>query len=441
MNNQSFGNLIRPWLAAVLIAVGSAVPAADSSTLLAGVGRVDLTPPLSMKAALGGYGARDSKPAIGVHDAVWAKAVMLTQGERKFVLVTADVLAFPYQFKAAVMQRLSADGWNANQVLLLPSHSHTSFDMMALHPANVFQNRQVGLFHKELYEYTADKLAQVVRDAGKRQVPILAGSTTVSVPERNRNRRRGLTTHDTALTVTRLDTTKGEPLAVLVNWTAHPTFMDENDMMFSGDWPGHLQRTVEALVGQGMTTLYYNGAEGDQSPVPPPNCSSHWERAERYGREMGILAWRAFEKVKPREVKTFAYHTETISLPKRQWHPDFMKTGGAEYGLDEAKMQGFVDQLNPTETHSTCLRLGDLVILGVPGEMATELGMEIKSRAQKATGAGSVTIGGLADEWVSYILSAEEYRKGGYEASMSFYGETLGRVMVDGVVRGVEGLK
>jgi len=73
--------------------------------------------------------------------------------------------------------------------------------------------------------------------------------------------------------------------------------------------------------------------------------------------------------------------------------------------------------------------------------MATELGMEIKSRAQKATGAGSVTIGGLADEWVSYILSAEEYHKGGYEASMSFYGETLGRVMVDGVVRGVEGLK
>ena len=89
-----------------------------------------------------------------------------------------------------------------------------------------------------------------------------------------------------------------------------------------------------------------------------------------------------------------------------------MKTGGAEYGLDEAKMQGFVEQLNPTETHSTCLRLGDLVILGVPGEMATELGMEIKSKAREFTHASSVAIGGLADEWVSYILSAEEYRKG-----------------------------
>src|SRR2546429_7675593 len=65
--------------------------------------------------------------------------------------------------------------------------------------------------------------------------------------------------------------------------------------------------------------------------------------------EMGIVAWRAWEKVRPREVKEFGYHTENIALPQRQWHPEFMKTGGAEYGLDETKMQGFVDQLNPTQ--------------------------------------------------------------------------------------------
>jgi hypothetical protein len=52
-----------------------------------------------------------------------------------------------------------------------------------------------------------------------------------------------------------------------------------------------------------------------------------------------------------------------------------------------------------------------------------------------------VTIGGLADEWVSYILPAEEYRKGGYEASVSFYGETLGDTIMDGLVRAANGLK
>jgi len=314
------------------------------------------------------------------------------------VVVTADVLGFPPQFKAAVVERLSTEGWTANQILLLPSHSHTSSDLMALHPGNVFGNKQVGLFHKELYEHTANKLAQAVRDAGKNVGPILEGSTTIAVQDRNRNRRRGLSVHDTALTVTRIDSKNGDPLAVLVNWTAHPTFMNEDDMLFSGDWPGHMQRTIEALIGHGVTALYYNGAEGDQSPVPPVGADSRWERAERYGREMGIVAWRAWEKVHPHEVKKFGYHTESIVLPKRQWHPDFMKTGGAEYGLDEAKMQGFVDQLNPTQTHSTCLRFGDLEILGVPGEMASQLGMDIKLRARQFSDASSITIGGLADE-------------------------------------------
>ncbi len=146
--------------------------------------------------------------------------------------------------------------------------------------------------------------------------------------------------------------------------------MGADDMLFSGDWPGHLQRTMEDLIGQGVTVMFYSSAEGDQSPVLPPNCASNWERAERYGRQMGITAWRAWEKVQPKTLGVFQYHTEIILLPKRQPHPDFMKTGGAEYGLNEAMMGEFLNRLVPAETHSTCLRLGDLVILGVPGETA-----------------------------------------------------------------------
>jgi neutral ceramidase len=433
------GKLVLTFCLAVL--TSGHLWAGDTSTLQAGVAWVNLTPPLKMKAALGGYGARMSKPAVGVHDNVWAKALVVEQGGRKFALVTADVLAFPPQFKAALIERLTPEGWTADQIMLLPSHTHTSFDMMALHPGNKFGIPQVGVFHKELFEHTAEHLTRAVREAGRKLSPVVAGSTTVSVPDRNRNRRHGGTIHDTDLTVTRVDTTDGKPLAVLVNWTAHPTFMDAEDMLFSGDWPGHLQRTLEALVGQGVVAMFYNGAEGDQSPTPPAEAGSRWERAERYGREMGIQAWRVWEKIQPRELKNFAYHTEAITLPKSTWHPDFMKTGGAEYGLNETMMRSFLDALQPTQTRSTCFRMGDLVILGVPGEMAAQLGMEAKAKARQLTGAEAVTIGGLADEWVSYILPADEYRKGGYEASVSFYGETLGDTIVAGVTRAAGGLK
>src|SRR5438876_9802842 len=170
---------------------------------------------------------------------------------------------------------------------------------------------QVGIFDPALFALTADRLAQVIREASTNYVSIVAASSTVNVPNRNRNRRSGGGVHDSNLTITRIDSTLGRPFAVLVNWTAHPTFMDAEDMLFSGDWPGHLQRTVETLIGQGTTVMYYNGAEGDQSPTPPREGASRWERAERYGREMGIIAWRTWEKIQPRPVKQFAYHTET----------------------------------------------------------------------------------------------------------------------------------
>ena len=39
------------------------------------------------------------------------------------------------------------------------------------------------------------------------------------------------------------------------------------------------------------------------------------------------------------------------------------------------------------------------------------------------------------------MLPPQEYDAGGYEASVSFYGRTLGPVIVDGAVKGVRQLK
>jgi hypothetical protein len=136
----------------------------------------------------------------------------------------------------------------------------------------------------------------------------------------------------------------------------------------------------------------------------------------------------------------FAHHRHTIALPERTWHPEFMKTGGAEYGLNEKLLKEMLPQLFPAQVDSLSLRLGDLVIVGIPGEMAASLGLKVKSETSRITGAGHPVIGGLADVWVSYILPAAEYRRGGYESSVSFYGETLGDTIVAGALAGVEKL-
>ncbi len=411
-------------------------PQATATPLKAGVARIDLTPPMELKATLGGYGDRMSKPAVGVHDRIFAKCIVISDSTKRFALVTADVLAFPPGFKSALIESLAYAGWKSCQIMLLPSHSHTSIDMSALNPKNTLGIPQIGFFHKELYDLTISRLAQVITKASKDLVAISANTSTTQLQGWNRNRRQGDAAYDADLTVTRIDKINGQPLAILVNWTAHPTFMGSNDMMFSGGWPGHLQRTIEALIGQGVTAMYYNGAQGDQSPVPRKDSGENWERAEFYGRDLGIIVYREWQKIRPIPSLAFSYHAEEIKLPKRTWHPDFMETGGSEYGLSEEIKDKVIELMTPQKTVSGSLRLGSLLIVGIPGEITAQLGMSIKSQARQITGIQHVVIGGLANEWVSYILSAEEYRKGGYEASVSFYGETLGQVIVAGALKG-----
>jgi neutral ceramidase len=408
-----------------------------AAELRGNVARVDLTPPAELNAPLGGYGERMNAPAQGVHDRIFGKALVVTDGTKKFALVTADMLGFPPPFKQSVVDRLSDQGWTNDNVMLLASHSHTSIEMNAINPLNTFDIPQIGIHNPELFEFTVANFVRLISEADRDHDPIRIGTNSRHLAGWNRNRRGEDGIVDDELTVTRIDKVSGEPLAVLVNFTAHPTFMTGQQMMFSGGWPGHLQRTTEALIGDHVCVMYYNGAEGDQSPRGRPDSGdSRWEMAERYGRELGIVVANDWRSITTQPDAEFDFHRQKISLPARSWHPDFLQTGGAEYALSEAILKEMLPRMFPTETASGCLRLGDLVIVGVPGEMAASLGLQIKAATRKKTGATHPVIGGLADEWISYMLPPEAYDSGGYEASVSFYGRTLGPTIVDGAIEG-----
>jgi hypothetical protein len=223
-------------------------------------------------------------------------------------------------------------------------------------------------------------------------------------------------------------------MAVLVNWTAHPTFMGEKDMMVSGGWPGYLQRGLEKKIGKGVNALYFNGAEGDQSPIGIGG-KSHYEKAEKYGEEMSDKAFQVYKSIKPDSKVVFDYNYLKINLPKRKVHPSFMETGGAEYNLTPEALNAVLHVMAPENTGIASVRIGDLLLIGAPGELAAGLGLQIKNKL-KEKGIKHPVIGGFANEWISYILSADQYNNGaGYESSVSFYGEGLGDVIVKGMTK------
>ena len=403
----------------------------QASTIEANVAVIKLTPPLEIGYTLGGYGARMSKPAEGIHDDIWAKALVLNEDGKKYAIVTLDILGLPPNVKPQVIEKLNQKGWTEENIMFLPSHSHTSLEMFALNDKNIFNLAPIGIFQQQLLDFVVQALADLIQSADQNLQAVKIGSQSKQIEGLNRNR-RGEPFVDNTLTVTRIDHMDGQSMAVLVNWTGHPTIMDEDDMLVSGGWPGYLQRELEGWIGQGVVAMYYNGPQADQS-VRAESAGSHYEKAEKYGRTMAINVRSIYEDIKPAEDIQFFYNYKIIPLPEREAHPDFMETGGTEYGLDEDKINILLQQVFPVQTSIGACRLGDLLIVGAPGELSAELGLNIKDDL-RIRGIKYPVIGGLANEWISYILSEEEYHKGGYESSVSFYGKNLGDVIVRGMM-------
>jgi neutral ceramidase len=392
--------------------------------LKANVSRVDLTPPLELQFSLGGYGDRMNKPAEGVHDSIWVKAVILSDGQNKYAIVTLDILALPPNVKPQVLEGLAASGWHTENLMILPSHSHTSLDMAALNNKNNLNNPYIGIYQPKLLDFVIEAIVAAIRIADTNLQPVSIGTGRDLLMGMNRNRRKNAAV-DRDLTVTRIDLLNGKPLLVLANWTAHPTITSDEDMLVSAEWPGYLQRELESSIGKGVLAMYYNGAEGDQSVLVKIKSGDHYQKAEWYGREIGKKAFKIYQTIKTATESIFEYNSLFVSLPQPQMHPQFASTGGAEYGMDEQNAKYILNAMCPEKTTITALRVGDWLLVGAPGELTYNLGERIKNQLFEQ-GIRYPVIGGMANEWISYILSKEQYQKGGYETSVSFYGPELG---------------
>lgn len=405
-----------------------------ATNLTANVASIDITPPLEMKYTLGGYGERMNKPAEGIHDRIWAKALAFKNENQKYVVVTIDILGLPSNVKIDLLNRISSRGWSNKNVMLLPSHSHGSLEMAALNSKNLLNSPQIGIFQPELLEFILNKLETLINEADQNYQDVKVGTGSKKIEGLNRNR-RGDPNVDKELIVTRVDLANGNPLAVLVNWTAHPTFIGGDDMLVSGEWPGYLQKELQTLIGNGVTAMYYNGAEGDISPVLNQQASDAYEKVELYGKKVAKKAFDIYKEIKPKPVTTFQFTYNIIQLPEHKAHPTFMETGGKEYGLDENTVKLVMNMLGPTEVGLGALQINDFLIAGVPGEMTADLGLKVKESI-KTKSTKYVAIGGLANEWISYILTRDQYMNGGgYESSVSFYGPDLGEIISNEVIK------
>ena len=216
---------------------------------------------------------------------------------------------------------------------------------------------------------------------------------------------------------------------MFVNYTAHGTFVDEHEMLVSGEWAGSMQRTVEDLIGGGVLCLYANGAEGDIAPQGRSG-GSHYEQAWNYGRQVGLAVGRLAKDLRTETISRFAVGCDWVTLPARQGAPDFVKIAGAEYHVTQEQLDQMVKLLFPEKAPLYALRVNGFEMVTFPGEPICELGTAVKEALRKA-GIAHPCVAALTTDGIGYILTKAEYHKSGYEVTASFYGDGLGQLLLD----------
>src|SRR5262249_12946110 len=112
-------------------------------------------------------------------------------------------------------------------------------------------------------------LIEAILDAEKAKRPArMAVATELVALNRNRHTKRQPKVTDPMLAVFRFDDLAGKPIAVLVNFAAHPVMTDAKLLKYSADYPGFLKNKVEAALS--TKCVFMQGAAGDMSPNPNP---------------------------------------------------------------------------------------------------------------------------------------------------------------------------
>ncbi len=235
----------------------------------AGAADKDITPPAGIP--MWGYGARHDAPNVGTLDPLMAKAIVIAAGDEKLAIVGTDLGRGPTEAMMTIIRRELAKKAGIRHVLISGSHSHHGPVIELIDEPGLGKGKfdTAVAYSQKLPHW----LVEVILDANKALKPAKLGVATESTTlNRNRQTKRQPKATDPMLAVLRFDDQAGKPIAILVNFAAHPVMTDAKILKYSADYPGFLKNKVETELS--TQCIFMQGAAGDMSPNP---TTGPWE--------------------------------------------------------------------------------------------------------------------------------------------------------------------
>jgi len=374
--------------------------------LKAGAAKVDISPENSVP--LAGYGARRGRPSKGVHDPIHARAIVLDDGHRKVAICNMDLVITTINLREAVWQRVRSTGLDA--LLLFATHNHSGIGGYINN--SLAEVVAMGLYDEKIFQRLVSKISQAIVEAAGNLRPAAIGQEKVLAPNLSRNRRAEGRTVDPEIGVIKIASERGEPIALLVNFAAHPTILGSENMFISGDFPGYLARYLEE---KGGVVVFANGASADIEPRVRGG-SNDFDGAKVMGESLGQRVLQVLTKIETKRRLRIGIVEKELSLPSR---PDLSPI--LRFPILTHCLNLLADIWLPEKTLIQVIVIDDILLIGVPSDLGVEVGLEIKARVSPRW----ECIISHANDYIGYVITRDQYGEGGYEAEMSFYGPEL----------------
>ena len=341
-------------------------------------------------------GFQNNRPASGVHDDLWTRAIVFDQGDTRVALVMVDLVGWFNPDVVATRELVAARGLDVDWVIMASTHVHEGPDTMGLWGKTESRSGVDPDYLSFVHEQSADaieaaigKLTEVATmKVGEVDVSTYPhGAYNVVSDHRDPN------VIDYRLRTAWFADASGQTLATLVHFGNHPENMADENSLLTSDFPDQLRTGVEEGVswetynraGLGGTAIFVNGAVGGMmTPLgitvqdPDGNAFSDYtfERNDALGKIMAEMALDAVEGGAAVSAPSLSVTAHRFFLPVDNWGFQAMFLSGIiareTHNYDETKA---IDETNipEIETEIDLLRVGDLELLTIPGELFPEL--------------------------------------------------------------------
>lgn len=372
--------------AAALAAVLLCRPA--GAVLTAAAGKVDITPDLSRERIyMGGFGATGRRPS-GVHDPLYARVVVLSDGKLTLAIVGLDLLGF-YRNDVQDLRSLSGFDQPGRYLFAASTHDHSGPDTLGLWGPMIGVSGVNMRYHQAIKRKIA---ATVKRLAAELEPARLSAAQTVVDPRGLCRDSRDPVVINPYLAEVSITKPSGKAIATIVNWSCHAEVLGPSNRLITADFPGPLCSRVEEKTGG--ECVFLNGTIGGllTPDVKPPQ--ENFYGAYRLGAAVADRALAAAAKpvAPPSSSAKLAVRSVLVKVPvENSRYLLFLPALTFGHRIYDAQgdrltqrrawllaLEHLLGRLKPQDlplVHSevSVLDLGPARFLGIPAELFPEL--------------------------------------------------------------------